>query len=321
MNEIKKILVPVDLSESCKPAIEFATRLAKCHGAELQFCYVALPMLPIEANFYQGDIESQIVKEHGQFHQITPSDLTIKYNHVFVRGNPGPEIVRLAKSKNCDLIVMATHGRTGLLRFVMGSVAEYVMRHSQTPVVTVKSPNNVNEGEAMGPAPETNEVAKPIQSPYITSAMSHSLPIHEFDEMPEVIEELKSAHCSAAPVIDGLGKCIGILTNSDIEKYHELAKRFEARDMSVLDEVFDTGKYGMRILDRNAFHRVKKHMTSPVVTIFNNATCHEAKELLAANPKIHHLVVLDENNSPIGIVEYERLTSITEWNLQDEISV
>ena len=323
MNEINRILVPVDLSDESKSAIAFATQMAKCHQAEIQFCFVAIPMLPPEANIYQGDMEALIIKEHGQFHQITPTDLTVKYNHVFVRGNPGPEIVRLAKSKNCDLIVMGTHGRTGFFRLVLGSVAEYVIRHSQVPVMTIKTPvvKPRDEGAVEQEATAEEQAESKTRSPFVTSAMSHSLPIHDFDSMEKVISELQEAHCSAAPVVDGLGKCIGILTNSDIKEYFSLAKRFDERDMSVLDEVFDTGKYGMRILDRKAFHKVKKHMTAPVITISNDATCLEAIELFKANPEIHHLVVLDKNKTPIGILEQQQLDSVNDWNLEDELAV
>ena len=319
MNQISRILVPVDLSDESVSAVGLATNLAKCNGAELIFCYVGLPPLPQEASFHQGDLTALIAREHEQFRKVTPKDPTVPYNHTFVRGNPGPEIVRLADSKNCDLIVMATHGRSGILRFVLGSVAEYVIRNSEIPVVSVKIPKTaIEESEKDQPLESQEPNSNPV-SPFVTSVMTHSLPIHDFDEMEKVISEFKAANCTAAPVVDGLGKCIGILTATDISHYRNVAQRLKSKDQSVLDEVYDTSKYGLRILDRNAFHRVKKHMTSPVVTIENDATCSDAEAKFAENVGIHHLIVVDENNKPIGIVEQQQLP--TQWNFNESVPV
>lgn len=76
--------------------------------------------------------------------QVKPTDPTVPYVHRLVMGNPADEIVRLAEEENADLIVMATHGRTGIGRVLMGSVAEAVVRRAKCPVFTLKP------GDAVG---------------------------------------------------------------------------------------------------------------------------------------------------------------------------
>ncbi len=69
---------------------------------------------------------------------VVPADKDIKYEHHLVLGTPAEDIVRIASEQNADLIVIGTHGRTGLKRVLMGSVAEAVMRRATCPVLTVK---------------------------------------------------------------------------------------------------------------------------------------------------------------------------------------
>jgi nucleotide-binding universal stress UspA family protein len=66
-------------------------------------------------------------------------DASIGYEHRLILGSPASAIVHLAERENVDMIVMPTHGRTGLLRLLMGSVAEEVVRKAKCPVLTVKA--------------------------------------------------------------------------------------------------------------------------------------------------------------------------------------
>lgn len=72
--------------------------------------------------------------------ELKPSDARVHYEHLLVRGSPAEEIVRLAEKREAEMIVMGTHGRTGLGRLLMGSVAEAVVRRAKCPVLTLKSP-------------------------------------------------------------------------------------------------------------------------------------------------------------------------------------
>ena len=70
--------------------------------------------------------------------EVIPTDTRVSFEHRLIAGVPGPAIVELAQQENVDLIVMATHGRTGLTRTLMGSVAEEVVRKAKCPVLTIK---------------------------------------------------------------------------------------------------------------------------------------------------------------------------------------
>jgi nucleotide-binding universal stress UspA family protein len=71
--------------------------------------------------------------------EVVPTDTTVSYEHRLIVGSPATAIVFLAEKENVDMIVMPTHGRTGLSRLLMGSVAEEVVRKAKCPVLTVKS--------------------------------------------------------------------------------------------------------------------------------------------------------------------------------------
>ena len=72
--------------------------------------------------------------------QLRPEDQKVLVEHLLVQGGAAEEILQVAQERKCDLIVMGTHGRTGLGRLLMGSVAEQVVRKASCPVLTVKTP-------------------------------------------------------------------------------------------------------------------------------------------------------------------------------------
>jgi len=79
----------------------------------------------------------------GQLEQIRPVDAAIAVHHVLLDGDPAAEIVGYAKEAGIDLIVMGTHGRTGVERLLMGSVAEKVLRDASCSVLVVKLPRGI----------------------------------------------------------------------------------------------------------------------------------------------------------------------------------
>lgn len=318
MQTFKKILVPIDLSENCQSLIDLATNLAKCNDARLVLCYVALPPLPDSARHSKDEMDALILQEHAEFKQLRPADLSVQYEHKFLRGNPGPEIINAAKEHECDVIILATHGRRGVTRWLMGSVAEYVVRNAECPVMTVKIP----KGARRNPKFHNDEFNRNFsKSPFVTSAMQHVDPIHEYDEMANVLVELKACRCTAAPVVDENLQCVGILTETDIKKYHELVERLEQHDQSVLDEVYETDKFGMRRRNNPEFHQVKRHMTSPVICLSTDMTCQEARNKFKDHPDIHHLIVVDQTTQPIGFVRPSDLEELEAWNLEDPIAL
>jgi nucleotide-binding universal stress UspA family protein len=76
----------------------------------------------------------------GQLEQLEPNDPSVPVVRQLVEGNPAMEILHMAEMIDADLIVMGTHGRRGLKRFLMGSVAEHVLERARCPVLTVKTP-------------------------------------------------------------------------------------------------------------------------------------------------------------------------------------
>lgn len=320
MLSFERILCPVDLSKHSAASIELASSFASAHNAKLIFIYVAPYWMPDETLVDYHFILESMESDKKTFHAIVPTDPAIPHEHIFVSGNPGPEIV--AAADESDMIVMSTHGHTGLVRLLVGSVAEYVMRHAPCPVITFKPPQ-VKNMKSTTPKSQTPVASRPDSQPqhfsqslpagnskFVTTLMQHVAPIHSYQKMEEVIAELATAGQTAAPVIDEEGACIGILTKTDIERYRDLQERFAARDETVIDEIFETDEFGQRRAGNCNFDLVCKHYTAPVVTIRNQDSVSTAQTKFAGNDNIHHLVVVDSANRPIGIVCSNELSKL-----------
>lgn len=137
------ILHPTDFSESSLYAFRLACSLAGNGKARLVVLYVPQPPPFVGASELARALEAT----HGyreelerRLRQLVPPDDSLPVEHLLGEGEPAEEIVRLARELPCDLIVMGTHGRTGLDRLLLGSVAEQVVRHAPCPVLTVKPP-------------------------------------------------------------------------------------------------------------------------------------------------------------------------------------
>lgn len=141
--KIKTILVPTDFSELSNEAVEFALSLAKEMGSKV----ILLSSLTRSDDFdefiplydegysYSKDRAAAVLSEIIKKAQ----GMGLEAGGEIVDGTPFVEIIRMAQKMAADLIVMGTHGRTGLSHVVMGSQAERVVRHSCCPVLTVKS--------------------------------------------------------------------------------------------------------------------------------------------------------------------------------------
>lgn len=136
----KKILCPVDFSTLENAALEVATTLARDRGATLLITHVEeIPIAYGEGEFYYGLATPDRAELERMLNAVVPTDPTVRYEHRLVTGDPAEEIVELAEREGVDMIVLATHGRTGLFRLLMGSVAEAVVRKAKCPVLTVKA--------------------------------------------------------------------------------------------------------------------------------------------------------------------------------------
>jgi universal stress protein A len=131
----QRILCPVDFSENSTKALLFAQRLVLESGAELiLFHSFGLPASYDKA----GQTEPADPKVKAQLEEIVPLSPDIKVRRALHAGPPGEVICWLAEEEKCDLIVMGTHGRSGLRHLLLGSVAEYVVRHAHCPVTIVR---------------------------------------------------------------------------------------------------------------------------------------------------------------------------------------
>lgn len=147
MNFISKILAPTDCSEASIDALKYSIKIAKAQRAKLMVLHVEshFQKAGLQADFRKGvsNLKNELAATKNQLEEFwkfmgeneVEADLVVEY------GDPFTEIMRYAKSKKNDIIVMGTHGRTGLMHVLMGSVAEKIVRYSPIPVVTVKHEN------------------------------------------------------------------------------------------------------------------------------------------------------------------------------------
>ncbi|MFT5304404.1 MAG: nucleotide-binding universal stress UspA family protein [Mariniblastus sp.] len=149
-NQIQKaerVLVPVDLSERSLGALKIAQQMANNSGAEVHVLNVHQPIVavvPVGGAAIQSPVgtmstsetQEQITKRLCEFTQSSGIACD-GLKHQVVEGSPATAIVDYAKDNQIDLIAMTTHGKTGLTRLLMGSVAESVVRTAPCPVLTL----------------------------------------------------------------------------------------------------------------------------------------------------------------------------------------
>jgi nucleotide-binding universal stress UspA family protein len=116
-----------------------ATSLARDRGATLLIMHVEEPPVAYGGGeLYYGIAEPDREELKKMLAEVVPTDPSVPCEHKLMIGSPAAAIIELAEREDVELIVMATHGRTGLLRVLMGSVAEEVVRKAKCPVLTVK---------------------------------------------------------------------------------------------------------------------------------------------------------------------------------------
>jgi len=141
----ERILLPTDGSLGMEEVTDHAVSLADTHGATLHGLYVvntaSLADLPMESS-WEG--LSQALRKDGEraLADVEAHAGDVPVETAMVDGSPAREIVEYATENDCDVIVMGTHGRSGVGRLLLGSVAERVVRSSSTPVLTVRVPEN-----------------------------------------------------------------------------------------------------------------------------------------------------------------------------------
>lgn len=138
---LKRILVPTDLSDCARPALAHARLVAEQADAELILLHVIDPATfdaynpPTAYAVHEG-----IIRKRMEILERTAQETSqaLKVRCSVVTGNVAGEIIHQARCEEADLIVMSTHGLTGFRRWLLGSIAERVVRTASCPVLTVK---------------------------------------------------------------------------------------------------------------------------------------------------------------------------------------
>jgi len=154
--QLKKILLPTDFSGCANYALPYAAAIARAANARIICVHVVEPVVP--AVGYTGladpmpmaDISEQLEDSaERQLPKLAECEECSGLNveEVIVHGDAAAEIVRVASEEEVDLIVISSHGRTGLGRMIFGSTAESVVRHASCPVLVVKPPQEEESEE------------------------------------------------------------------------------------------------------------------------------------------------------------------------------
>jgi universal stress protein A len=141
MLPIRTILHPTDFSERSEHAFHVACSLARDYDARLIVLHV------LESTVVYGELSMPYIAPAGQeesarkqLEQLEVANVSVNLEHQLCEGIPAEEILKVAEASHADMIVMGTHGRRGLGRILMGSVAEEVLRKATCPVLIVKLP-------------------------------------------------------------------------------------------------------------------------------------------------------------------------------------
>ncbi len=140
---INKILCPIDFSDFNQAANEYASILAESTGAAIIYLHVSLPLATTYGSYGYIDIDQEAVRDQKRIEKIKPTIEGVGCSYEIRFGSPAVMIIDFAEENNVDMILMGTHGRTGLRRAVMGSVAEAVVRKAKCPVLAIKSGTKV----------------------------------------------------------------------------------------------------------------------------------------------------------------------------------
>jgi nucleotide-binding universal stress UspA family protein len=137
MLPIETILYPTDFSPPAAAAFPLACALARDYGARLVVLHVHSPVVVGEVGIVVPESPEVIEALRKKLAAVKPADPAVPVEHCVDEGFPAEVILRVAREVSADLIVMGTHGRTGIRRVLMGSVAEEVLRRAPCPVMTV----------------------------------------------------------------------------------------------------------------------------------------------------------------------------------------
>lgn len=233
----KRILSPIDFDENSLAALELAAQIARQNdGTVIVFHVVPLiaaaAAMPVYVDAYRGQEETA----QDKLQQIAAKRLPgLKYELLTHLGEPAGAIVRTARRAAADVIVMATHGRSGFSRVVLGSIAEMVLRESPCPVLCVRHG-----------APGRNLVARWMSSSPVVAGPNQLL--------STIQERMHDGGYRCAPVVED-GQLVGIVTDRDVRANMGRLDRVEARYAMTADPITVEPSTPLRDAARLLFER------------------------------------------------------------------
>jgi nucleotide-binding universal stress UspA family protein len=147
MDLVKSILVPIDFSDYSRSALKYAVEIAKFFKAKMCLIYVIEPIV-YPSDFSMGQVSIPAI-DHDSFNRsqeelkkLADEEIgsTVEVEVIIKSGKPFVEINECASEKDIDLIIIATHGNTGVEHLLFGSTAEKVVRKAPCPVLTLREP-------------------------------------------------------------------------------------------------------------------------------------------------------------------------------------
>ena len=207
----RRILAPIEFDETAHAVLDAATRIAAENGGTVFMMHV-VPMvvaptgMPNYVDIYK-DQEKIAQQKLEAFVERQRSD--VKHELLTRIGDPAHEILTLERQMAADLIVLATHGRKGVRRMLLGSVAEAVLRDATCPVLTVQRQES-----------DAHLVAK-----WMTP---HPITVEPADKLAIVRSKMLSGHFRTVPVLSG-GKLAGVITDRDLRRHEGYLDHTEVR--------------------------------------------------------------------------------------------
>ncbi|HZW39895.1 MAG TPA: universal stress protein [Ignavibacteriaceae bacterium] len=144
---IKKVLVPIDFSDYSRSALKYTVNFIEFFKAEVILVYVIEPVL-YPPDFSMGQVAFPTVdmemdkRANEELEKLARNELPedVNYKLVVKTGKPFIEIIDLAEEENVDLIIISTHGHSGMQHILFGSTADKVVRKAPCPVLTIREP-------------------------------------------------------------------------------------------------------------------------------------------------------------------------------------
>jgi len=144
---INKVLVPIDFSDYSKSALKYAVNFAKSFNADIILIYVVEPII-YPPDFSMGQIAMPSIntewddRAKDELQKLAKNEIAgvASVKTIIKTGKPFVEIIETAKEENVDLIIIATHGHSGVEHILFGSTAEKVVRKAPCPVLTLREP-------------------------------------------------------------------------------------------------------------------------------------------------------------------------------------